>query len=319
MIVICEKCLTQFNIDESILDKRGSKVRCNICKNIFIIYPSFKKKFNNKDKEEKIEYLEKNLSFPEFNELLGKEKQGFTTKINIRKNQKKDIKETINLCKQKSPPNKINNQIDNQNFPTTNYHSKQILITKFIYDFWKKSAKKNNFIFLFLLINILITGYIICIIQGINIPYISSIKIQSLNKNMTFKVAAESSDIKLILNQKSVKSRFVINSSAEKLFVITGDVINKSKIPCSNIKVKGTLLTKNKIKVKKKTVFCGNLISQEKIETLEISTINSILSRKTGNNNSNINIKSGDSIPFMIVFSELPENLGNFTINVVKS
>ena len=45
---------------------------------------------------------------------------------------------------------------------------------------------------------------------------------------MSFKVA-ESYPIKLVLDKKSVQSRFVINSSAEKLFIITGDVINKSK------------------------------------------------------------------------------------------
>ena len=141
MIVICEKCLTKFNIDESILKKKGSKVRCNICKNIFIAYPFFKEEIkatcNNKDKKEKIEYLEKNLSFPEFYELLGKEKFRFKTKINITTPHKKDIKETTNSCNPKSP----NNKTDKNFFPKAKYHSKQIPNSKFIYDFGKNLGK----------------------------------------------------------------------------------------------------------------------------------------------------------------------------------
>ena len=38
MIVQCENCRTQFNVDESRIKDGGSKVRCAKCKNVFIIY-----------------------------------------------------------------------------------------------------------------------------------------------------------------------------------------------------------------------------------------------------------------------------------------
>jgi len=39
MVITCKKCNTNFNIDETLLDKSGSKVRCSICKNVWFIEP----------------------------------------------------------------------------------------------------------------------------------------------------------------------------------------------------------------------------------------------------------------------------------------
>ena len=40
MIIICKKCKTHYNLDDSQLEPEGSKVRCSICKNIFIAHPA---------------------------------------------------------------------------------------------------------------------------------------------------------------------------------------------------------------------------------------------------------------------------------------
>ncbi|RLC05449.1 MAG: hypothetical protein DRI57_27550, partial [Deltaproteobacteria bacterium] len=39
MIVTCEKCQTSFNLDESLLKPKGSKVKCSQCKNVFLVHP----------------------------------------------------------------------------------------------------------------------------------------------------------------------------------------------------------------------------------------------------------------------------------------
>ena len=38
MIIECEKCKAKFNLDDSLLKKRGTKVQCSICNDIFIAY-----------------------------------------------------------------------------------------------------------------------------------------------------------------------------------------------------------------------------------------------------------------------------------------
>ncbi len=39
MIIQCEKCKTKFNVDESLLKKEGSRVRCSLCKHTFLAHP----------------------------------------------------------------------------------------------------------------------------------------------------------------------------------------------------------------------------------------------------------------------------------------
>jgi predicted Zn finger-like uncharacterized protein len=39
MIIECQKCRTKFNLDESLLKKTGSKVRCSLCKHVFTAFP----------------------------------------------------------------------------------------------------------------------------------------------------------------------------------------------------------------------------------------------------------------------------------------
>ena len=39
MIIKCEKCETKFDFDESLLKENGSKVRCSVCKHVFLAYP----------------------------------------------------------------------------------------------------------------------------------------------------------------------------------------------------------------------------------------------------------------------------------------
>ncbi|MCF6249076.1 MAG: zinc-ribbon domain-containing protein [Desulfobacula sp.] len=169
-------------------------------------------------------------------------------------------------------------------------------------------------IFLFLLVA---GAYIASLMTGYKIPYLSDVKIpfiENLVKPKSIKII----DIKPVPNQKSVNGRFVTNSTVGTLFVITGTVENPSKITFSHIEIKGALITKGKIEAKTKTAFCGNIVTEEMLKTGNITDINKLLSVKQGHHNSNINIRPGATIPFMVVFSDLPEKLQNFTVKVIN-
>ena len=40
MIVECEKCGSTFNLDDTLIQDKGSKVRCSVCKHTFTVLPS---------------------------------------------------------------------------------------------------------------------------------------------------------------------------------------------------------------------------------------------------------------------------------------
>jgi hypothetical protein len=142
----------------------------------------------------------------------------------------------------------------------------------------------------------------------IKIPYVSNLfkpKIQDVGN--------------LKINTFDIKSKFVENSKTGKLFVITGRAKNEYSKTRGLIKITGKLFTKGKKLAQTKTVFCGNVISDLDLATMDLDTINKRLANRFGDNRSNAKVRPNKAIPFMIVFSKLPNNLEEFTINVVGS
>ncbi len=118
------------------------------------------------------------------------------------------------------------------------------------------------------------------------------------------------------IDNQSLNGRYVTNESSGQLFVITGKITNESKLPLNNIEIEGTLIAKGGVVAKKKKVFCGNKIPEGQLSTSSISAINTLLLRKDGEQGANLNIKANESVPFMVVFSNLPDELENYTVTV---
>ncbi len=181
----------------------------------------------------------------------------------------------------------------------------------------KKKSAVGAPVLVLVLAFLLVTGaYVASKMTGYKIPYLSDLNIAFIDQYLKTPETRKPA-LKPVPNQKSVNGRFVTNSSAGTLFVITGRVKNPSDTAYSYIEVKGALITKGKKQARTKTAFCGNILTEETLKNSNIADINKKLSVKSGNHNSNINIKPGANVPFMIVFSNLPEKLQNFTVKVV--
>jgi len=182
----------------------------------------------------------------------------------------------------------------------------------------KKKSAMGGPVMLMLLLFILVAGaYIASMTLGYKIPYLSDIKIPILEKYLKTGTQ-EKPAAKPIPNEGSVSGRFISNDTAGELFIITGRIENPATVPYSYIQVKGTLITKGKVKAKTQIIYCGNIISEEILKTGNISDISRQMAIKEGSHNSNVNVKPGGFVPFMLVFSGLPENLENFTVEVVE-
>lgn len=179
----------------------------------------------------------------------------------------------------------------------------------------KKSSIGTLLLILILLVFIFFGVYIASLMTGYKIPYISDIKIPYLEQIFK-KQGAQVEEIRPVPNQQSVNGKFVTNATAGALFVITGSVENPSDLAYSHIEVTGTLIVEDKSEAKRKAVFCGNIIQEEVLKSGNITDINNTLLNKAGQNNTNVNVKPGAMVPFMIVFSDLPEKLQNFTVRV---
>jgi hypothetical protein len=123
----------------------------------------------------------------------------------------------------------------------------------------------------------------------------------------------------LKLTTYDINSRFIENASVGKLFVISGKVKNGYSQNRSMVTLVGKIFSAGKVPVHQETVYCGNVMSDLELANLEWDKIKTRLSNRLGDNRSNVKIEPGKSISFMVVFSGLPEDLEEFTIEIVSS
>ena len=116
-----------------------------------------------------------------------------------------------------------------------------------------------------------------------------------------------------------VNGKFVENTQAGQIFVITGRVKNDYSHNRSFIKITGNIFIKNNVAVKTETVFCGNFLADDELANLDLGAIKTRLMNRMGDKKSNFSVKPGQIIPFMIVFSNMPDNLEEFSIEVTES
>jgi hypothetical protein len=154
--------------------------------------------------------------------------------------------------------------------------------------------------------------YVLLDFMNIEIPFIS--KIPFISDYIKPEVSDPAGSLKI--DTLDINSKFLLNVKDGKLFVITGRVKNGYSDARSFIKINGRLYKKGKILAQTETVFCGNILSDIELSNMELEAIKKRLSNRFGDNKSNMQIKPGGEIPFMLIFSNLPEDLEEFSIEV---
>jgi len=113
--------------------------------------------------------------------------------------------------------------------------------------------------------------------------------------------------------------RIVANQQAGNLLVVTGSVTNQYDHARSHILVQANLFDASGNRIKKKAAYCGNVLGENQLRTLEMKNINEQLSRIQGKGGVNAGVAPGQSIPYMVVLSNLPENIASLTVEVLSS
>ena len=179
----------------------------------------------------------------------------------------------------------------------------------------KKKGVSLPVIILLVLFLLMLAAYVAIIRLGVTIPVVSDIQIPFVTEWLQPKQAPRP-PLKPTPDEPSIDGRFVSNKSAGDLFIVTGRIKNPSNTAVSYIQIKGTLMTKDNTKAETLTAYCGNIIPEETLKSGNISDITKQMGVRQGNQDTNVNIKPGTSVMFMLVFSNLPEDLANFTVAV---
>jgi hypothetical protein len=102
------------------------------------------------------------------------------------------------------------------------------------------------------------------------------------------------------------------------LYIIEGKVDNQSQKAKKLIKVKVVIFDQNRMKVAEKETLCGLTIGREELKSLPPQFFSSemILQPKT---EQEMIVASGKTVPFMIVFRDLPAQAKEFKVEIVEA
>ena len=147
-------------------------------------------------------------------------------------------------------------------------------------------------------------------LKGINIPYVSDL--------LGTKVK-DPGNLKIRILSKKVDGWFVRNTKSGTIFVVKGQVKNVYNHPRNFIRITAKIYSKGGVHSRVQTVYAGNLLTNRELATLAPDIINKRLNRQFGEKKSNLKVRTGKVVPFMVVFSKLPPNPDEYTVEIASS
>lgn len=177
----------------------------------------------------------------------------------------------------------------------------------------KKSSAGKKVAMAFLILLIMLgaiagAGYYFVVQQDMEVPYIGEhLDFLKQDPNGTKKLTTE-----------KITSQYIEHSSAGRLFVVSGNVKNGYRENRGVILLKGKLFSKGK-EIRQQAVYAGNVMSDLELANLELNKIKERMGNRLGNNQQNMKIPPGRTIPFMIVFSEFEGEPDEFAVELTSS
>ncbi|MDT8445175.1 MAG: DUF3426 domain-containing protein, partial [Desulfuromonadales bacterium] len=110
-----------------------------------------------------------------------------------------------------------------------------------------------------------------------------------------------------------------VNGQAGQMLVIQGAAVNNHSTTRSAITVKGVLLDATGQPLLQQTVFCGNKLDNSALKSMSFAAIEEAMNNQFGDGLSNMNVSAGATIPFTIVFRNLPTGIASINVEVVDS
>jgi predicted Zn finger-like uncharacterized protein len=107
-------------------------------------------------------------------------------------------------------------------------------------------------------------------------------------------------------------------AAAGNLFVIKGQVANMGRTRKNAVRVHATLLDSKDQPILETTCYAGNTLPGETLRTASRAKIEESLSNRFGERLINMDIAPGKSVPFMVVFFNVPEGISAYRLEAMN-
>jgi predicted Zn finger-like uncharacterized protein len=338
MIIECRQCGSKFKLDEGLLREEGSKVRCSVCKNVFKAYPkgmtlAGEEKPKRVDEslgetvtlniqptlqEERPEPLLEDTFEADLAKALQEESETKRTQTisldQIPEEEGDELKFDFEEGGTKSEPQAEAAPLSSPPQEKTKAAEAPARPEKAVAKKKRKGGLQRLLMIVLIVVLLLMAG-------AAGLLYFAPEQVpEYLTSYLGVVSKPEVKDPGVRrLSFKNVSGKFYQSSKAGNLFCIQGMVFNDYPGSRSFIRVKGTLLDEKGVAVKQKFAYAGNIFSENELKDMTLEQIDQGLANRTGKGNANVNVKSKVSVPFMIVFGDLPDNLSEFTVEAVSS
>lgn len=121
------------------------------------------------------------------------------------------------------------------------------------------------------------------------------------------------------ISVRGMTGAFMMNKEAGEIFVVTGEAVNGFKKPRAGIQVRAILYGPKGNVVGRRVAYCGNMLTVEQLQTLPIAKIESIMNNQFGDSLSNLGVAPGKGIPFVVVFTKVPDNAVDYGVEIAGS
>jgi predicted Zn finger-like uncharacterized protein len=320
MIIECEDCKSKFELDEGLLSEEGSRVRCSVCKKVFMVYPPAMEPTEGEPDELILEDTADMDDLP----VLDQEESQAVERI-----MEDDFEMAFEEAMETEPiqvasPEEVVEEEERARAKAAmadkgkgrkeaKRAKKEAKAAKAAAPA-KKKGKGFRILPVLLVIVLLLLG------AAAAVRFLAP---ELIPDSLSFLKPGTTEDIGDLgvrrLAFKAVSGSFVESEQAGQLFVVRGMVANNYPKSRSLILVKGTVLDDKGQVVKTKTAYAGNVFSEKEIKEMPLEQINQAMRNRLGKGRMNVDVQPQRTIPFMIVFENLPDNLSEFTVEAVSS
>jgi len=319
MVIQCEKCRTKFNLDKSLLNKNGSKVRCSKCKYVFTAFPDEQNTPDiNKDIKVENKELEKTLvqDPPQIKEAITSGNQDKDI-LNHDEPKSENFDGTPEFKYLDTADQEQSSEVSPSETEKSSKTKEAPAKEKTIPSLRPIKPERNKLILvlkIFIIIIVIVIGGIVGIMffapEMIPKPF-------NLLKSVT---VMETTDMGVSrLEFPFAEGSFMTSAEGGSLFVIRGKIKNNYSSVRRFILIKGSILNDKGQVIKKKVAYAGNILSDSEIKTLSIAKINEMMKRRHNIPIKNLTVTGGGLIPFVIVLENLPKNISEFTVEAISS
>lgn len=185
----------------------------------------------------------------------------------------------------------------------------------------KRQRKKSSVMPLLLLLLLLIAGgayYVV--ITGTKLT-IGGYDVNKIVEQIVEEIKVKSGLVEAeSIELKNLKGYYVENVKyGGFIFVVEGTYLNGFKSPRSFIRLRGNLYDDKGKLLMKQDAYGGNKFAKDDLINLSKENIIREMDYKLGKNLTNSGVQPGASVPFMIVFYNVPENLAEFNVEILSS